>query len=408
MWLPPELAMQVGSYLDPHDLRVCTTQLCSSGAEFVSAGFKKDTTTIRLHGLVACCRLTAGVDDVAQECIERIESFLTRRGSVQTIIVDAELRFECATNASVYSDFHSRLQQGSSYQLSHDQGITVEWHVKPEYIAQIEFLLCADVPKDGVGASDSSAGGAIRQYLHTMDLSGRIVSDVSVLASCTLLHTLDLSSTPVRDVSVLAYCKSLHTVKLYSTNVRDVSVLASCQSLHTLDLNGTLVRDVSVLAYCKSLHTVKLCSTNVSDVSVLASCQNLHTLALSNTQVSEVSVLAYCKSLHTLDLSFTYVSDVSTLASCKSLHTLNLNGTQVSDVSVLASCQNLHTLNLWETEVRDVSALASCQSLHALNISETQVSDVSALASCQSLSELEGVEDMIGGSDVLQIIQDRG
>jgi hypothetical protein len=85
MWLPPELAMQLGSYLNPRDLTVCMTQLSSSGAEFVSAGFTDDTTTILLHELVVCCRLSVGGEDVAQRCIEHIASFVARRGNVQTI-----------------------------------------------------------------------------------------------------------------------------------------------------------------------------------------------------------------------------------------------------------------------------------------------------------------------------------
>jgi internalin A len=67
-----------------------------------------------------------------------------------------------ATNASVYSDFHRRLQQGSSFQLSQNQAITVEWHVGATSIAQVDFLLKVDVPKDGASVSDARAGGALR------------------------------------------------------------------------------------------------------------------------------------------------------------------------------------------------------------------------------------------------------
>jgi Leucine-rich repeat (LRR) protein len=317
--------MLVGSYLDPHDLRVCTTQLCSRGAGFVSNLFSSDTTTtILLPELVACCRLSAGVDDIAIESIKRIESFVKRLSNVQKIILDAPLWGEHSTNASVYSEFHRRLQQCSSFQLSQNHEVTVEWHVwgaeSITQIAQVEFLLKVDVPKDSARVSDSSSGGAIRQYLHTLDLS--------------------------------------------STGVRDVSALASCKSLHTL--------------------------------------------YLSNTQVSDVSALASCKSLHTLDFQDTQVSDVSALASCESLDTLVLSHTQVNDVSALASCKSLHTLFLNSTQVSDVSALASCQSLHTLDLRFTEVSDVSALASCQSLGVLWGADDMVGGTDVLRIIQGRG
>jgi Leucine-rich repeat (LRR) protein len=299
MWLPPELAMLIGSYLDPDDLRVCT-QLCSSGAGFVANLFTNDGTTILLHELIACCRLSPGVDDVAQECIERIKSFVKRRGNVQTIILNALLRYEDANNASVYVSFPRRLQQESSFQLSQKQGITVEWHVDTKSLAQVAFLLKLDKPKEGSCASDSFAGGAVRQHLHTMDLSYAGVNDVSALESCQNLHTLDLRCTLVSDVFALASCKSLHTLDLTNTQVSDVTALASCQSLHTLNLEETQVSDVSALASCQNLHTLYLASTRVSDVSALASCQNLDTLNLTRTQVSDVSALASCQSLREL------------------------------------------------------------------------------------------------------------
>jgi hypothetical protein len=364
MWLPQELAMHVGSYLDAHDLRVCTTQLCSSGAEFVANLIKNVGTTVRLHELIACCRLSTGVVEVAQECIERMESFLARRGNVRTIILDAKLKYDHASNLSVYSDIHRRLQQGSLLQLSQNQGITVEWHVSAKSIAQVKFLLKVDVPKVGAHVSDSSADGAIRQYLHTLDLSYTKLRVVSALATCQSLRTLDLSDTQVSDVSVLASCQSLHTLLLTSTRVNDVSALASFQSLHRVDLNFT----------------------QVNDVSAFASCQSLRTLNLNGTQVRDVSALASCQSLHTLYLRCSEVSDVSALESCQCLHTLVLAGTQVSNVSVLTCCKSLHTLNLLST----------------------QVSDVTALASCLSLRKLCGVEGMIGGTDVLRVISGRG
>jgi hypothetical protein len=208
MWLPRELAALVGSYLDPHDLTVCMTQLCSSGAEFVGPGCKDTTTTILLHELVARYPLPAGVrtvraNRVALYCIKRIKSFVAWRGNVQTIVLVAPLRGEHATNASVYSWFHRYLQQGSSFQLSRGPGITVAWHVRAESIEQVEFLEKVDVPKVSARVGDASAGRALRQYLHTLDLSRTQVSDVSELASCKSLRTLDLSNTPVSNIDPL-------------------------------------------------------------------------------------------------------------------------------------------------------------------------------------------------------------
>jgi hypothetical protein len=182
--------MQVGSYLDPRDLKVCTMQLCSTGVGFVANLFANDTATIRLNELIACCRRSVRVRDVAQHGIARIELFVKRRGNIQTIILDARLRGTNAKkNASVYSDFHRRLRQGPSLQLSQNQAITVEWHVSAKSIAQVEFLLKMDVANDDASVSDSSAGGVMRPCLHTLNLKHTQVSDLCALASCQSLHT---------------------------------------------------------------------------------------------------------------------------------------------------------------------------------------------------------------------------
>jgi hypothetical protein len=303
MWLPQELGMLIGSYLGVDDLRMCTTQLCSSGAGFVSNLLKKKSTTMRLLELIACCRSSAGDDDdVAQECLDRIESFLSRRGNVHTITLVANMVNGQARgrNARVYSNIHRRLQQGSSHQLIQNQGITVEWHLWAGSPSQVKLLLGTDGPKDGARVSDSSTNGSVRQYLHTLGIFTTRVSDVSVLASCQSLHTLILHPRRVSNMSALASCRSLHTLNLQYTQVNDVTALASCQSLHTLDLSDTQVSDVSALASCQSLHTLDLTNTQVSDVSALASCQSLHTLDLSSTQVNDVSALASCQSLRQL------------------------------------------------------------------------------------------------------------
>jgi hypothetical protein len=206
-----------------------------------------------------------------------IESFVKRRGNVQTII----LKCVHAANTRVFSDIHRRLQQGFSFQLSQKQGITVQWHVSADSIAQLALLMKVDVSKDRVGASDSSAGGAVRQYLHTLDLRDTEVSDVTAIASCQSLHTLDLRDTEVSDVSALASCQNLKDLNLSDTQVSDVSALASCQSLRMLDLWATRVSDVSALASCQSLHTLDLSSTCVSEV-----CLRLHRAGLCTRWIS--------------------------------------------------------------------------------------------------------------------------
>ena len=99
----------------------------------------------------------------------------------------------------------------------------------------------------------------------------------------------------------------IHTLNLGGTQVTNVSALGN---VHTLILNDTLVTDVSALG---NVHKINLGGTQVTDVSALG---NVHTLSLSGTQVTDVSALGH---VHTLYLYNCRVTDVSALQNVKKL-----------------------------------------------------------------------------------------
>jgi hypothetical protein len=336
MRLPPELAMEIGSYLTEQERKTCTYKLSRGGLDFVSGALTDRTNKLMvdLVPLIDLCRAVvppsikrAKLAAVAQQMFARIEFYVSRCPHVEVVILFADIRH--ARHASIYSNLQQEIQ--SLRRANGDQFI-VQWHV-----------LANHVP----------AGDAFAP-LHTLDLRNCRVADVSGLASCPSMHTLDLGNCKVVvDLSALASCPLLHTLNLSRSKVTHVSALASCPLLHTLNLSRSKVKDVSALASRLSLHTLDLSSSKVKDVSALALCPSLHTLDLSRSKVKDVSALASCPSLHTLDLSRSNVTDVSALASCPSLHTLDLRGSNVTDVSALASCPSLHTLNLRGSKVTD-------------------------------------------------------
>jgi hypothetical protein len=427
--------MEVGSFLGAKDL-ARTNQLCSSGVGFVEHHRLNRTALVLLHLLIPCCRFTRWslvkricARRVAQECIQRIELFLSRarRTNLARVIFGVKLKGDCVTNREVFVCVHRHFQQVSYLQSNSSRGLAIAWRAGADSIADVAFLLGPTRANSGqvLAIAPGSATSPMLlklnlgnssvsdlspfvscEALHTLNLCVTQVRDVSALGSCEALHTLNLSYNPlVNDVSALAACQALHTLNLTSTGVSVVSVLASCQSLHTLKLNGTRVSDVSALASLQSLYALHLVKTQVSNVSALASCQSLHTLELSGTQVSDVSALASCQSLHTLILRETQVRDVSVVAAFQTLHKLDLSNTRVSDVSALASCPSLYTLRLCGSQVSDVSALALSQSLYHLNVYRAQVSDVSALVSCPSLRWLDGAWGAAGYDDVQKSIR---
>jgi hypothetical protein len=349
MQLPLEIAMVVGSFLNAHDLRVSTTQLCSKGVEFVARPITDRNAKLRIrwNELIssasssstqpAAQRTRAQV--VAQEVAKRIDTCLARRANVAKIALC--LDFTRTANKRIHAELYRHFQHAVQVvQPNQNQAITVEWHEWGASVTDVAALV--ELVSATAGAQSSEASMHRRYRLQLMlNLSRTQETDVTALASCQSLHRLDLSESRVTDVSALASCQSLHTLKLVRTRVTDITALASCQSLHRLDLSGSKVTDVSALASSQSLHTLDLAYSTVADVSAFALSESLHWLNLYRTLVTDVSALARCPTLHTLILDETEVSNVAGLAASKSLHTLWLSGSNVRDVSALESCVSL-------------------------------------------------------------------
>jgi hypothetical protein len=251
MRLPLELAAEIGSYLNPEDLVVCTTQLCIGGVEFVSRPRTDTTETtmeINLHELVLCCRLSHWsllkrlcAKAIAREAVKRIELWLARHTSVEKVVLRVKFYGTPRelSDRFVSSALCRHLNTVPCLQANTSGGLAVEWHVQAKSLSAVGFLLRATLAK---AVSGPPLLAACLQTLHTLELAGTRVKDVSVLAGCQSLHTLNLSWTGVTDVSALALSPALHTLNLRGTQVSDVTALASFQSLHTLNLRDTQVR----------------------------------------------------------------------------------------------------------------------------------------------------------------------
>jgi Leucine-rich repeat (LRR) protein len=289
MYLPVELAMEIGSFLTKVELRTCTDLVCKNDMDCVLAPIPQRAKEVKMYfeQLIELCTGAAAevppgdqLASFAQQMIERIELYLSRHPHVKLAILFADIRADFVADGLMYLDVVGQGMQ--ILRRVYGDQFVVQWHVV---------------------ADSMPAGGALPS-----------------------LHTLDLQHAEIIDVSPLSACQSLHTLFLGDTAVADVSPLAACPLLHTLDLSGTAVTDVRPLAACPLLHTLNLGYSAVTDVSPLASCQLLHTLNLGGTAVTNVSALASCPALHTLELGRSKVTDVSALVACLSLHAMDLSG----------------------------------------------------------------------------------
>jgi hypothetical protein len=75
----------------------------------------------------------------------------------------------------------------------------------------------------------------------TMDLSGNLISDISLLWGLTLLQELNLSDNKIEDIDTLANLRNLKTLNLSNNAIKDISVLLNLNKLEYVELSGTRI-----------------------------------------------------------------------------------------------------------------------------------------------------------------------
>ncbi|MEC9268649.1 MAG: leucine-rich repeat domain-containing protein [Pseudomonadota bacterium] len=258
-----------------------------------------------------------------------------------------------------------------------------------------EFFPLQSLSLSGTDVTDVGALWRLGD-LKALDLSATGVTDVGALSGLAGLRSLDLSRTRVSDIGALSSLTGLQSLDLRGSGVTDIGALSGLVGLQVLNLDYTNVTDISALSGLVGLWTLGLRATGVTDVGALSSLTGLQSLDLSSTGVTDVSALAGLTDLRSLDLGMNDITDVSALSGLTGLQSLDLSGSDVTDISALSGLTNLRSFSLIGTSVTDVSTLSSLTGLLWLDLSHTSVTDVSVLSGLPNLQELflpEGIED---------------
>jgi hypothetical protein len=139
MHLPPELAMEVGSYLNHEELKMCIAELCSSGVEFVAAPLSRRVTKVQvdldeLIPLVADTSIEqANVVSMAQQVVGQIDVHLSRHKCrhVEVVVMFATLKEDtvvrdCVNSTAIDNELQSlwHAMDGARNRLA------VQWSVR--------------------------------------------------------------------------------------------------------------------------------------------------------------------------------------------------------------------------------------------------------------------------------------
>ncbi|WPD21832.1 MAG: COR domain-containing protein [Candidatus Electrothrix scaldis] len=77
--------------------------------------------------------------------------------------------------------------------------------------------------------------------LHTLDLSGNNIDDISFLKDLVQLHTLNLCNNNIRDISALKNLKKLQYINLSRNNIEDISVIRNFLFLKELNVENNSI-----------------------------------------------------------------------------------------------------------------------------------------------------------------------
>lgn len=262
--------------------------------------------------------------------------------------------------------------------------------------------------------------------LRSLDISGNQISDLQPLMNLPELEVLNLASNQVSDLRPLMGMAKLHSVNAAENSVTDTAALSGMSAMTSLNLSGNAIADFSGLSKLSSLQTLRLADTGIGDedLPALEGLTMLRLLVLDqNDGLSDVAVghlqsmLPSCVISHSelayliriganelrsdqveLDLSGQGMESLGGVERFTRLEKLDLSENNLSGVSELQYCNSrasLRSLDLSNNQIESLEPLATLSALEELNLSHNRISDATALYKLSTLRTLR-----IGGNQL--------
>ncbi|XP_067390975.1 leucine-rich repeat and guanylate kinase domain-containing protein isoform X2 [Emydura macquarii macquarii] len=221
-----------------------------------------------------------------------------------------------------------------------------------------------------------SASGTKFVYLN-LSLSGRNLSDISILSRYIHLEKLELSNNKINDLSCISNMpyllelvasnnelttyfdfkppKNLKEVDFSYNQISEMRDLSAYQSLAKLTLDHNNIEDIKGLEKCHSLTYLSLAHNRITTVSGLKNLP-IKTLCLCSNQIEKITGLEDLKALQNLDLSSNKISSLEGLEEHDLLEMINLENNQISELGELEYIEDLpllRVLNLLRNPVQE-------------------------------------------------------
>lgn len=230
----------------------------------------------------------------------------------------------------------------------------------------------------------------VRRNQGKLDLTGKILGDMSPIFELDKVNKLILRDTIIEDIrqlSRLGEMQNLTGLDLSNNKLTDISFLKNLSEpgkLTSLDLSENNIADLSVLQRFTGLKTLKLNATNLNRIEALSSLTQLTDLRLESNKLKDIKPLGSLTNLNRLNLSHNRISDLSPIKQLTQLKQLHLTHNDISDISILAGFSSLQNVELNHNRIGTVTALGNLDQLRWVNLLSNPVKDFSPMYRLQN------------------------
>ena len=312
--------------------------------------------------------------------------------------------------------------------------------------------------EDAVVEELTLGGVTFKSDVTELELGGKGITDISVLAKCKRLTKLDLRDNKISNLDALSGLAQLDWLCLWNNEVEDVAALLPLSAMRYLDLDGNKVTNLAPLRSLENLEELWLSGNDPKNINALGELTQLKRLGLKSVELTEEDVEVLCRitSLRELAIEkneiaaewldsleralpectithdepyFTFrvgetaykstettaivapgakLKTLAGLERFERLVTLTVNDNELFDLTPLAELEKLQNLTLGNltgigagNRFTDLSPLSGLTGLRHLVLNNCGLTNVSALAPLTELTELYLSDNMIGDVSAL-------
>ena len=276
-----------------------------------------------------------------------------------------------------------------------------------------------DLVLSGKNITDISVLRAFRE-LKILDLSDNEITDLRPLMELAKLESLDISNNQISDLRPLIGLPALVQLDASSNQISETTAVGAVEGLRNLDLSSNPINDYSGLEKLNKLVVLKLTETKIPDAALLYlyPLHNLQSLdlqdneGLSDKEVGALkSALPNCSILtseliyeidffghvvHSDVKKLSYpscgLSDLSGLERLTKLEELDLSGNEIMGLypfELTPSRLTIKKLNLANNDIRDVASLSALTAVEELDLSGNQLVALNGLQGLTTLRTLK-------------------